>query len=201
MPDKLTTLIISKLAAGDAADAAARPDESEQTDTARAAISRTMRVGLWTLGLGFGGFLLWAAFAPLDEGVPAPAIVSIDTKRKPVQHQTGGIVKEVLVREGGIVAAGQTLMRLDDASTQANFGAVREQFFGLRAVEGRLLAEQAGRNAIEFQPELLAAAKSDPLIARHVLNQQQLFLTRRAALAADLQAVEEGIQGLSLIHI
>ena len=148
MPDKLTTLIISKLAAGDAADAAARPDESEQTDTARAAISRTMRVGLWTLGLGFGGFLLWAAFAPLDEGVPAPAIVSIDTKRKPVQHQTGGIVKEVLVREGGIVAAGQTLMRLDDASTQANFGAVREQFFGLRAVEGRLLAEQAGRNAI-----------------------------------------------------
>ena len=101
MPDKLTTLIISKLAAGDAADAAARPDESEQTDTARAAISRTMRVGLWTLGLGFGGFLLWAAFAPLDEGVPAPAIVSIDPKRKPVQHQTGGIVKEVLVREVG----------------------------------------------------------------------------------------------------
>jgi len=195
MPDKLTALITSKLAAGDNPQSPAPPDESAQKDSARDAIRRAMRVGLWTLGVGFGGFLLWAAFAPLDEGVPANAMVSIDTKRKPVQHQTGGIVKEVLVKEGSIVTAGQTLLRLDDASTQASFGAMREQFFGLRAIEGRLLAEQAGRNAIEFEPELLAAAKSDPLIARHVQNQQQLFLTRRAALAADLQAVEEGIQG------
>ena len=108
MPDKLTTLITSKLAAGAPPQSPALPDESAQKDSTRAAISRTMRVGLWTLGIGFGGFLLWAAFAPLDEGVPANAMVSIDTKRKPVQHQTGGIVKEVLVKEGSIVAAGQT---------------------------------------------------------------------------------------------
>src|SRR5439155_3262362 len=47
------------------------------TDTGRAG-----RIGLWALAIGFGGFLLWAALAPLDEGVPAPGLVSIDTKRK-----------------------------------------------------------------------------------------------------------------------
>ena len=54
-------------------------------------------MGWWALGIGVGVFMVWAAFAPLDEGVPAQGIVSIDTKRKAVQHLTGGLVKEVLV--------------------------------------------------------------------------------------------------------
>ena len=56
------------------------------TDTGRAA-----RIGLWTLGLGLGGFLLWAAFAPLDEGVPSQGIVALDTKRKVVQRLMAAI--------------------------------------------------------------------------------------------------------------
>ena len=54
------------------------------------------RVGMWALALGFGAFLLWAGFAPLDEGVPGQGVVTIDTKSKAVQHLSGGIVKEVL---------------------------------------------------------------------------------------------------------
>ena len=80
------------------------------------------RVGLWALGLGFGGFLLWAALAPLDEGVPSHGTVMVDTKRKTVQHLSGGIITRVLVREGEIVQEGQTLIELDAAS-----GAVLER--------------------------------------------------------------------------
>jgi multidrug efflux pump subunit AcrA (membrane-fusion protein) len=68
-------------------------------------------MGMWVLGLGFGGFLLWAALAPLDEGVPAQGVVTLDTKRKTVQHLSGGIVKEVLVHEGQQVKEG-ALLRL-----------------------------------------------------------------------------------------
>ena len=50
------------------------------------------RIGLWALALGFGGFLLWAGMAPLDEGVPAQGMIAIDTKRKSVQHLSGGLV-------------------------------------------------------------------------------------------------------------
>ena len=58
---------------------------------------RAARIGLWSLILGFGGFLLWAGLAPLDEGVPSQGMIAIDTKRKAVQHLTGGLIKEVLV--------------------------------------------------------------------------------------------------------
>jgi protease secretion system membrane fusion protein len=137
---------------------------------------------------------LWAGLAPLDEGVPTQATVAIDTKRKAVQHLQGGLVREVLVREGDEVKEGQPLMRLDDAVARANFEATRQRYLALRAMESRLLAEQTGRDRIEFGQELREAS-ADPLIARHLATQEQLFNTRRSALRADLQAIEESIRG------
>ncbi|SER69496.1 membrane fusion protein, protease secretion system [Giesbergeria anulus] len=152
------------------------------------------RMGLWALGIGFGGFLLWAGLAPLDEGVPGQGIVAIDTKRKAVQHLSGGIVKDVLVREGDVVTAGQLLIRLDGAVARSNFEGVRQRYLGLRAMQGRLEAEQAGRANIRFHPDL-EQASSDPLIRQQMLNQEQLFQTRRNLLRSDLQSIEESIQG------
>lgn len=77
-------------------------------------LGRAGRIGLWALGIAFVGFLIWAIFAPLDEGVPSTGTVALDTKRKAVQHLSGGIVKQVLVREGDEVQADQVLMRLDE---------------------------------------------------------------------------------------
>lgn len=153
------------------------------------------RKGLWVLALSFGGFLLWAGLAPLDEGVPSAGTVAIDTKRKAVQHLTGGIVKEVLVREGEEVKANQVLMRLDASVSKANFEAVRQRYVGLSAMQSRLQAEQRGLSQIEFRPEVLQAM-SDPLILAQVNNQRMLFSSRRQALQADLQGIQEGLGGL-----
>ena len=157
--------------------------------------SAVARTGLWVLGLGFGGFLLWAALAPLDEGVPTQGIVTLDTKRKTVQHLSGGIVKEVLVHEGQQVKEGEPMLRLDGAVAKANYEAVRQRYLGYRAMQSRLFAEQAGRDAIDFHPDV-KAAMNDPLIKQQVVTQQQLIQARRAALAADLQGIEENVQGL-----
>ena len=153
------------------------------------------RTGLMVLAVGFGGFLLWAGFAPLDEGVPTQGMVTLDTKRKTVQHLSGGIVKEVLVQEGQQVKEGQTLLRLDGAVAKANYEAVRQRYLGYRAMQSRLFAEQTGNNAIDFHPDV-KSAMGDPLIKQQVSTQQQLIQARRAALAADLQGIEENIQGL-----
>src|SRR6185436_5504267 len=82
---------------------------------------RILRIGMVTLVGGFGGFLAWAAIVPLEEGVPAPAVVSVDTQRKGVQHQTGGIVKKILVKEAQDVKAGDVLLELDDAYAKAHY--------------------------------------------------------------------------------
>ncbi|MFN4312625.1 MAG: biotin/lipoyl-binding protein, partial [Ferrovibrio sp.] len=156
---------------------------------------RPARFGLIALAIGFGGFLLWAALAPLDEGVPTPGIVTHDTKRKAVQHPSGGIIKEVFVHEGQRVKAGDALFRLEDAATQANHAASRLNYATLRAMEARLLAEQAAQAQVVFPEELRQMAREDAEIARLVANQAQLFSTRRHGLATELAAIDQAIQG------
>ncbi|HWP13478.1 MAG TPA: HlyD family type I secretion periplasmic adaptor subunit [Ramlibacter sp.] len=164
------------------------------TDITPRGTSRASRLGWWAFGVTLVIFLLWGAFAPLDEGVPAQGLVAIDTKRKPVQHLSGGLVKEVLIGEGSRVKEGQLLIKLDDAAARANFEAVRQRYLGLRAMHGRLLAEQAGQAAISFHPHLSAAAP-DPLIRQQMTTQEQLLQSRRSALRADLQSLQESIHG------
>lgn len=153
------------------------------------------RTGLLVLAVAMGGFLLWASLAPLDEGVPTQGTVTLDTKRKTVQHFSGGIVKEVLVKEGQLVKEGEPILRLDGAVAKANYEAVRQRYLGYRATQSRLFAEQAGREVIDFHPDI-KIAMNDPLIKQHIATQQQLIQARRAALAADLQGIEEVIRGI-----
>jgi len=156
---------------------------------------KPIRLGFWVLVIGFGGFLLWSALAPLDEGVSAQASVAIESKRKTIQHLSGGVVHQVLVHEGQLVKAGDVLVELDEGVSKANFEAIRQNYMGQRAAESRLLAEQQGLGQISFHPDL-TNAKADPLVQQHIQSQTQLFLSRRSALAAEMQAAEENISGL-----
>ncbi|HWI84498.1 HlyD family type I secretion periplasmic adaptor subunit [Ramlibacter sp.] len=188
-PELLQRLSSRHLAPVPAADLAPESDLPAVADTTRAT-----RIGVWALLIGLGGFMLWAAFAPLDEGVPSQGVVAINTKRKTVQHPSGGIVKEVFVGEGDRVKEGQVLIKLDEATARANYETVRQHYLSLRANQGRLIAEQSGAATITFHPELQAASK-DPLIRSQMLTQEQLFLSRRSALRADVQGLQESIEG------
>ena len=154
----------------------------------------SMRIGLLVLILGLGGATLWAALAPLDEGVPATGSVAIDTKRKAVQHLQGGIVSEVLVKEGSMVKSGEVLIRLNDSAVRANYSAINQQYVTLRAMEGRLMAEQTDAAKIIFHPDLLNA-KDDREVRLQLANQEHLFVSRRSAVQAELAAIQEAILG------
>lgn len=123
--------------------------------------SRThMRIGLLTLLLGVGGFGLWAALAPLDEGVPLTGLVAVESNRKTVQHLTGGIIKSIDTHEGDRVSAGDTLLTLDTSSQAAEASVLRNQIAGLTA------QSQGLRQAL---PQLQAQVSS----LRNELNQLQ----------------------------
>lgn len=154
-----------------------------------------MRFGLWALAIGFGGFLFWAGFAPLDRGVPAPGTVIAEGNRKTIQHLSGGVVETILVREGEIVRAGQPLLRLNAKAAQAQFATVRSQFVTSAAAEARLLAERAGQAAIRF-PEELLAERGAPEAREAMASQNLLFKRRRDALEGETAIMRESIAGL-----
>lgn len=152
-----------------------------------------IRLGFWVLVVGFGLLMLWAAFAPLDEGVAAPATVSVEARRKTIQHLQGGVIKQVTVKEGQEVKAGDPLVVLDDATVRATYEAIRQNYLAQRAMEGRLLAEATDARSITFHDDL--AASKDPVAAQLMAVQQQVMAARRAAQSAELAAAEQSIAG------
>lgn len=153
------------------------------------------RLGWWIVLIGVVGFLVWASFAPLDKGVPIGGTVTVSGNRKLVQHQAGGIVDEILVKEGDRVKAGQVLVRMNSVQLKAATDATRNQYISDRAIEARLIAERDGKASITFPPEL-QNMKSDPRVAEAMQTQIQLFSSRRAALQSELAAGEEAVAGL-----
>ena len=110
----------------------------------------TILVGMALMVFLFGIVGLWAALVPLASGAVAQGKVILDSNRKEIQHLEGGIIKEILVKEGDTVAAGQVLLRMEDASAQARSNLIRGQYLTARAAEARLLAERDNRDTITF---------------------------------------------------
>ena len=154
-----------------------------------------VRLGWWVIVLGIGGFSVWAAFAPLDKGVPLSGTVTVSSSKKAVQHLTGGVVESILVKEGDVVKAGDVLVRLNAVQAKANAEIVRVQYFSARTTEARLMAERDSKKIIVFPPEL-QSARADPRVASSITLQQQLFSARQSAIATELSALDENIAGL-----
>ncbi|SDX73144.1 membrane fusion protein, epimerase transport system [Allochromatium warmingii] len=162
-------------------------------------------LGLLILLGGLGGFLLWATFAPIDSAAVAPGVVTVETSRKTVQHLEGGIVSEILVREGDHVDEGSVLVRLDDTEARAQLEIVRGQFLAKRAEEARLLAERNNDTSVTFPTDLLEL-KDDPRMEETVTGQQRVFQARRQALNGEIDVLqqrvgqlEEQIRGLEAL--
>ena len=166
----------------------------------------TIKLGIWILLVGFGGFLLWAAFAPLDEGVPCQGLVSIATKRKVVENLRGGRVERVNVREGQMVTQGEVLILLDSQTARARYDEVHQHYLGMRATADRLQAEMRGAASISFHKDLLTDSDRQ-LAEQNMQNQRQLFLSRSVSLkilnkqlAAISSLVKEGYAPLNQQH-
>jgi len=125
---------------------------------------------------------VWVWIAPLSGAVIGPGHVKVDMNRKTVQHQEGGIVGEILLRDGSRVKAGQTLILLRDVRVDAGNEAVRTQLDAELAKAARLSAETSGAAKITFPPELMQRA-SDPRVAELLKHESAVFRVRREALA------------------
>jgi protease secretion system membrane fusion protein len=149
-----------------------------------------LRQAAWTFFLAVVGLVIWGAFAPLDEGVPAQGSVVIASKRNSIQHLQGGIIRELRIHEGDYVKQGQLLLVLEQASSRANMESIRQHYFSLLATESRLTAELSGRSSISFHPDLKLNA-TNPSVSQHIHANERLFQARKNALQANISALNE----------
>lgn len=153
-----------------------------------------LRWGMWLVIVGFGGFLCWASFAPLDRGVPVSGSVVVTGNRKAVQHPGGGVIAQLRVHDGDKVQAGQVLVVMNTVSTQTRRDALQSQLRSLQLQMARLRAERTGENDLPLLPELIAA-RDEPEVVEQLALQRQLLINRRAALRSELAAIDEGVAG------
>lgn len=166
----------------------AKPDLG--AEASKVPIWRPLRFALFTILFGVGGVFGWGAFAMIDSAVVAPGTLMVEGNRRNVQHLEGGIVGEVLVRDGVIVAAGQPLIRLDDTRVRAGLNVVLDETDRVRARIAVLTAEREEAPAPAFPPELVAR-RTEPKVAEIMAVQGDEFIARRAALQGQIEILTQ----------
>ncbi len=142
--------------------------------------------------LFIGGFGAWSVFAPLAEAAIAPGIIKVEGQRRTIQHLEGGIIREILVRDGSKVKAGDVLMRLDDIQADSSLEAIRAQRWALLAQDARLTAEHGLSGAITFPKELLDS--NDPRALEAMTGQRALFEARQVSLNSQIDVLQTRIE-------
>jgi membrane fusion protein, type I secretion system len=147
---------------------------------------RLARAGWWIVLGAIVPFGLWIGLAPLSMAVVAPAVVTVDLHRRPVQHLEGGIVRAVLVRDGQRVNAGDPVLMLGDVGVQADLNRLGYRVNVERAALARLEAEQSLAKILVFSTELAVAARNDERIKQALLKETSVFEARRDSLTSEV---------------
>jgi HlyD family type I secretion membrane fusion protein len=163
---------------------------------------RMIRFGLAVIVVGLGGVVTWAVLAQLGGAVIAQGFVKVDMNRKVVQHQEGGIVKEIRIRDGERVAAAQPLIVLEDVRVDATFDLLRQQLESERAKNARLESERLLAPRVAF-PKDIESNRANPRTAEVIDRETALFRARREALDSQIavlrkQIVESGVEAKAL---
>jgi HlyD family type I secretion membrane fusion protein len=165
------------------------PPEATDFD---AEMRRIVRASLYVIGAGLAALFAWSSLAPLSGAIIAPGFVKVDMNRKVVQHQEGGIVKEVKVRDGDRVKQGQPLIVLGDLRVDAAVEMLRLQLDAERAKAARLESERIFAPGVSFPAEL-EAQRANPKTAETLEREAALFRARREALDGQVAALRKQI--------
>jgi HlyD family secretion protein/epimerase transport system membrane fusion protein len=159
-------------------------------------LRRPLRAGVLLIVLFFGGIGWWAASAPLAGAAIAPGVVSPEGSRRTVQHLEGGIIRDILVRDGSLVRAGEPLILLEDVQARAGFDVLQTRFYTLAATQARLLAEQSAATSVHFPDWLVEATSGHAAALEAMVAQRAMFDARAKALADRKGILQQRIEQL-----
>ena len=162
----------------------------ESDPRAHEALRRLRRLALIPLAIVGVVLVMWSTIAPLSGAIIASGRVKVELNRKTVQHQEGGIVRKILVRDGELVRAGQPLLVIGDVRNDAELSLLQDQLSAERIRYARASAEAA--LAGSFQAP--AAANDAPAAAEALAREQALFDSRRRTLNEQVAALNSQVR-------
>ncbi len=153
----------------------------------------TVFAGLLVVALTFGGFGTWATIAPLRSAVVADGSVKLYSNRKKIQNLEGGVVREILVKDGDKVGAGDVLIRMDDTHVKSTLTKLQNKYDAIRARSARLVCEKNWCSAIDFPEELARRATVFPEVRAALDNEVALFEARRETREGEVSILNQKI--------
>lgn len=168
--------------------------EGGSDDSPDALTRKAVAFGLWTMVIFFTVFFTWGALAPLSSAAVAPGRVILEGNKKSINHFEGGIIEQILVREGATVSKGQPLIALDGTSAKAREDLLRGQYVDAQAARARLIAERDGAKEINYPQELLDLRDSNAVVAQNLESQSRLFVSRRNALEGQKRVLVQRVR-------
>ena len=156
------------------------PVDMPLSESARASIRAPIVAGVAIIAIFVVGLGTWAAFAQVWGAVTAPGVVRVENNRKTLKSRDGGVIRQIAVREGDAVSAGQLLIKFDDTVARAQVAIFENQYDTAAMQAARFQAEAVGRALVV--PADLQARRADPRVAAIIQNETLLFQTRKTAI-------------------
>lgn len=151
-----------------------------------------IRQGMFILFFFFGVLGIWAFFSEISGAVVGQGKIKVESERKSIQHLEGGIVEDILVRQGDAVTAGQILIVLESSQVNASVDLYTKQLAAILAAQTRLKAEKEWKKDLEWPQELLDLAKQ-PEIQEILDSETKIFTTRYQAVEGQVSLMESQI--------
>ena len=154
---------------------------------------RSLALGFLTVVVLVGGVFGWGAFASISGAVIATGQVEVETRDQPVEHIDGGTVGAILVRDGDHVAAGEVLIRLDDAQLRSEAALLEAEAAVLAARRNRLEAEFVDAATIGWDAWLADRADDDASVQSILDGERRLFEARNSSREGQAAQLRERI--------
>jgi HlyD family type I secretion membrane fusion protein len=152
-----------------------------------------LAVGFGAIALLIGAIGIWSVRTQIAGAIIANGMIQVENNRQVIQHPQGGVVGEILAKDGDRVTAGDVVLRLDGSQTRSELTIIEGQLHEILARKARLVAERDGLDDLAIPPELAKDAASDPGVQDLIDGQRRLFWARNDSLARENELLTEQI--------
>ncbi len=147
-------------------------------------------------------FLGWASLLPIKSASIADGIIVLDFNRKTIQHLEGGIIDQILVKEGQIVNQDDILLYLHDIKAKTEQQILKERLWTTQLQKARLKAQKENKeslNLINFFSEIGELSPQDNDKLQEIAsNQLQLFNSKKNKKLGELKVLQKKLQSAEI---